>query len=276
MTIGDPENFKKNSAPLVAPKGEELTNDEQDGPLTAHGDEDEVPMRKVDQDWDDSDEGDLPEEEEGEAAEPALKRDARPVSKEGGARAPSSASTSGGAPQTGSRASSSRAGSQTMDEEEDEAPQRPAPRGRMERRAPPNSVQELFANEIPQRASFADPKLRQHLTGTVLVKVQSFPDRRGGSDRGGADRGYERGGDRRGSEQRFLFDWTAEAARCAPSEATTADCVISVSETNLMRIAQGDLNPQISMLSDKVRIEGQASFAIYFFNLVAPQNGSFV
>jgi hypothetical protein len=146
----------------------------------------------------------------------------------------------------------------------------------MERRAPPNSVQELFASEIPQRASYADPKLRQHLTGTVLVKVLSYPDRRGGSDRGGADRGYERGGDRRGSEQRFLFDWTAEAARCAPSEATTADCVISVSETNLMRIAQGDLNPQISMLSDKVRIEGQASFAIYFFNLVAPQNGSFV
>jgi len=275
MPIGNPVNPKKVPSPRSAPssaatpKTEEPPNDERDGPLTAHGEDDDEPVRKVDQDWDDSDEGDSGSDGEDDVEAPKSARAPASSAREGSGRSGSTAGSSTG--DTGSRSQEGR------DDDEEEAPQRSAPRQRMERRAPPNSIQELFGSEIPQRASYADAKLRQQLSGTVLVKVTSYPDRRAGpdrSERGASERGAS---DRRGSsEQRFLFDWTGDAAICAASEATTADCVISVSETNLMRIAQGDLNAQISMLSDKVRVDGQASLAIYFFNLVAPQTGSFV
>jgi putative sterol carrier protein len=43
-----------------------------------------------------------------------------------------------------------------------------------------------------------------------------------------------------------------------------------MSEDHLKRIWQGELNPQIAMLSEKIRVEGRKAVAIYLFNLIAP------
>lgn len=265
MANGDPVNPKKSVPEQHAPDADSVdagrgANDEENRPLTAHDEEDEGSFRRGDQDWDDSDEGDIDEPLEGEEAPEAAAEGSKARTAVG-----QGASSEAGSPRGGP--SPSRPIPPPREQEEDRRP-----RARMERRPTPNSVQELFEKEIPYRASFADQKLRQHLTGSVLVKVVSYPERR--AERSTSD--SRSATDRRGAEQRYLFDWTGDAAKCAASEAVSADCVISVTETNLMRIVQGDLNPQISMLSEKVRVEGQASLAIYFFNLVAPSNGSFV
>jgi putative sterol carrier protein len=49
------------------------------------------------------------------------------------------------------------------------------------------------------------------------------------------------------------------------------DCVISIHEQVLLRIANGELNPQVTMLSDRLKIDGQAALGVYFFNLIAPE-----
>jgi|GEM_PF-2311097 len=46
-----------------------------------------------------------------------------------------------------------------------------------------------------------------------------------------------------------------------------SDCTIEMTENHLEQILDGDLNPQVAMLSDKLRVDGQLSLAIYFFNI---------
>ena len=47
----------------------------------------------------------------------------------------------------------------------------------------------------------------------------------------------------------------------------TGTCSIDVQERYLEQILRGRLNPQIAMLSHKVQVAGEASQAVYFFNL---------
>ena len=72
-------------------------------------------------------------------------------------------------------------------------------------------------------------------------------------------------------KEKYLFDWSAEGIKSSRTEAAESDCKITLSEDNLLRIAWGDLNPQLAMLSDKVKVTGQLSLAIYVFNLIAPR-----
>lgn len=109
-----------------------------------------------------------------------------------------------------------------------------------------SNAQELLANELPARATYADSKLRSNLVGSIVVHL-------------------------RDSDERFLFDWTTEELHTGRTDLSSADCMIHLTSQNLLKIAQGDLNPQIGMLSDKVSVEGRAGLAIYFFNLVAPR-----
>lgn len=109
-----------------------------------------------------------------------------------------------------------------------------------------NNAQELLLNELPARASYADAKLRGNLVGSIVVHLKD-------------------------TDERFLFDWTTDQLRTGKAENGAGDCTIRLNSQNLMRIANGDLNPQVGMLSDKVMIEGRAGLAIYFFNLVAPR-----
>ena len=120
-----------------------------------------------------------------------------------------------------------------------------AERPRPPSRSRPNSAKDLILGHLPERTQYASPHLRVELTGTILIKIK-------------------------GSTDKFLFDWRSEKATTAQVQSDEADCTITVGESDLMKIANGDLNPQVSMLSDKVNVDGKSSLAIYFFNLIAP------
>ena len=50
------------------------------------------------------------------------------------------------------------------------------------------------------------------------------------------------------------------------------DCVVKLKEPQLMAIQSGELNPQIALVNEKVKVEGAAGLAMYFFNLVYPRS----
>lgn len=133
---------------------------------------------------------------------------------------------------------------ETEDDAEDEDQNRPQ-RERRERRKNFSNARELMTDELRLRAEESSERLRACLTGSIIVKLR------------------ERG-------EKYLFDWSSTQPRAEATDQTTGDCVITLSENNLLRIATGELNPQIGMLSDKISVEGKLSLAIYFFNLIAP------
>lgn len=109
----------------------------------------------------------------------------------------------------------------------------------------PKNVDELILAAIPERARYAGPNLRGHLTGKVRFLIGP-------------------------SGKAFTVDWTSDEIKTAQSDDPDAACTIELSEADLMRIAAGELNPQVAMLSHKVRVQGNADHAIYVFNLIAP------
>jgi putative sterol carrier protein len=114
-----------------------------------------------------------------------------------------------------------------------------------ERRRNFSNARELMTDELQTRASQSSDRLRACLTGSIIVKLRE-------------------------RSEKYLFDWTGNIPKAEATEKTEGDCVINVSESNLLKIASGDLNPQIGMLSDKISVQGKLSLAVYFFNLIAP------
>lgn len=137
-------------------------------------------------------------------------------------------------------------------EEREVAPRgRPQPRPQPERRRAPANADELMLEELKARAQRAGPRLRECLLGTLLIELTNG--------------------------KKYGFDWRQGELVVAPlqgdlSGVGPADCTIRISEDHLMRVANGDLNPQVGMLSDKIKVIGKVSFAVYFFNLVAPRS----
>jgi hypothetical protein len=113
------------------------------------------------------------------------------------------------------------------------------------RNIPPfKNALELLTQTLPARAALAEPRLRANLTGTIGVSL-------------------------RDSGERVVFDWSGEAFKFhAAWEGPRPDCTISLTGSNLMKIAYGELNPQIGMLSEKIQVTGKAGHAVYFFNLM--------
>lgn len=117
------------------------------------------------------------------------------------------------------------------------------PRGSAPRRG---SARDIMLMELPQRARNAPANLKAQLRGTILLKVND-------------------------GRERYLLDWRGEEPSIKEvEEETAADCVIALEERDLASIASGGLNPQIAMLTTKISISGTSSFAVYFFNLIAP------
>ncbi|MEY4668135.1 MAG: sterol transfer family [Pseudomonadota bacterium] len=117
---------------------------------------------------------------------------------------------------------------------------------------------DVLCEELPNRASRAKLRLKPHLTCTLAVELSS-------------------------SGERFIFDWKGEEPTVAPAtgpvtvngespgEAMVVDCIISLTEQNLMAVRSGDLNPQVAMLADKIKVKGKVGPAVYLFNLIAPR-----
>lgn len=114
----------------------------------------------------------------------------------------------------------------------------------------PRTAQELFLDAIPERARFAGQNLKSHLTGRIrfVMKPSGAP---------------------------YTIDWSGSDLKAVEGAEGDAACTIDISEADLMRIVAGELNPQVAMLSHKVRIQGSAEHASYVFNLIAPTNNSY-
>lgn len=138
--------------------------------------------------------------------------------------------------------------SEPGNEEDDETEAEEAPRKHV-LKIRPRTAQELFLDAIPERAKFASPNLKMHLTGKVrfIMKPTGAP---------------------------YTIDWSGAELRSVEGAEGEAACTIDLSEADLMKIVAGDLNPQVAMLSHKVRIEGSAEHASYVFNLIAPTHNN--
>lgn len=115
---------------------------------------------------------------------------------------------------------------------------RPATRG-------PRDLEEALLKEIPARAEQANPRLREQLTGTLLLELSDV-------------------------RKKYLLDWREEKLKVKENGGGDADCKMYIKHADLWKIFNGTLNPQIAMLSEKIKIEGKLSLAIYLFNLMVP------
>lgn len=114
------------------------------------------------------------------------------------------------------------------------------------------TARSIFLDETLRRAGRASDRLRTHLSGKMIFNIDNGRDR-------------------------FLFDWSNPSLEVTElkEDGGEADCFVDISEENLVNIFKGHLNPQVSMLAGKVRVKGRSSFAVYFFNLLAPRGGGF-
>lgn len=133
-------------------------------------------------------------------------------------------------------------GATTQDQDEEtQGSSRPVTRMR------PKNPKELFLEAIPYRAKESAATLRTHLTGKIGFSIQD-------------------------TNEKFCIDWSSAECQVKANHPETLDCHVSLSSGDLMRIASGDLNAQIAMLSTRVLIQGKADYAVYVFNLIAPYN----
>jgi hypothetical protein len=131
-------------------------------------------------------------------------------------------------------------------EEPDDRSRRNAPQ---RRRAFSNGLEVL--DYIPERIHSLPPRLHENLLGVVAVEV---------TDNTLVNVKYRR-----------YVDWRSEKIICSELYEGVPDTTVTVSEHVLMEISRGNLNPQIALVSNRVRVSGKVGFGIYFFNLISPR-----
>jgi hypothetical protein len=146
-----------------------------------------------------------------------------------------------------------------LDDHEDEEPESsPAPRKAIE------TARDVVCEELPYRAQRAAARLKPFLTGTFIFDFTN-------------------------SGEKFLFDWRGDVPVTKPlprgltiscdesqgfvstDTSINVDTVVLVSEQHLMAVRSGSLNPQVGMLTEKIRVKGKVGPAVYIFNVVAPR-----
>ena len=160
--------------------------------------------------------------------------------------------------------SSARAeGVSAVDDIEEEPEEEPE-----QQRAPRKAIQngrDVMCEELPDRAQRAGLRLKPYLTTSIVVELTN-------------------------SGERYLFDWRQDSPKVSAVPRETAvsveevvagdsatdklyvDAHIALSEQHLMAVRSGDLNPQVGMLTEKIKVKGKVSPAVYIFNLVAPRS----
>ncbi|MEY4701216.1 MAG: hypothetical protein RL326_1403 [Pseudomonadota bacterium] len=185
-------------------------------------------------------------------------------------------------------ATAARARAKTIDDDEDETWTNQPVAGRAEEvsgdvleeedleeepeqhRAPRKVIQngrDVICDELPDRAQRAGLRLKPYLTARILVELTN-------------------------SGERYLFDWREDAPKVRAvsreetvtteeglagelsSDKLAVDAHIALSEQHLMAVRSGDLNPQVGMLTEKIKVKGKVSPAVYIFNLIAPRSRS--
>jgi hypothetical protein len=180
--------------------------------------------------------------------------------------------------------------------DEDDGPEEAPKRQPSPRRTSFKNAREVLLEEVPLRAKSSSPILRTQLLGTISVEIEGSTERylfdwstdnfkalEGAAPSsatpssksvvpgaGAASATANTATDTLGATQGSISQGSAPQSN-NPQASATPDCVIRINQTNLLKIAAGDLNPQVAMLSSKIKVSGRASLAIYFFNLVAPR-----
>lgn len=132
--------------------------------------------------------------------------------------------------------------------------QRGNSREEAERRLSEAELSQLTAfldNELASRLANAPDRLLNQMAGSVLLQLSGL-----GS--------YLVNGMSR--EIRALED----VASVELENSEGYDCKVQLSARDFLMISNGKVNPQIAMLSEKVKISGKVSLAVYLFNLIAP------
>ena len=101
----------------------------------------------------------------------------------------------------------------------------------------------LFTHVVEKSNSEEAKRLREHLKGKIQIKLSD-------------------------SDRSFSLDWKKEELVVKEGEGGKPDCTVTLSEPSLLELASGKLDPQIAMLSDKVKVEGNSKMGMYLFNLL--------
>jgi len=154
-----------------------------------------------------------------------------------------------------------------VDEEDDtEGQEEEVEQTRASRRAIQNG-RDVLCEELPERAQRAALRLKPFLTGVLVIELTN-------------------------SGERFVFDWRDDGPKThaiarevvvtldetgsvsVAADKVQADAIIALSEQHIMAIRSRDLNPQVGMLTEKIRVKGRVGPAVYLFNLIAPRSRS--
>lgn len=148
---------------------------------------------------------------------------------------------------------SSEAAEVTVVEENEEVVQKVADVGEPRAQNTPvqkqqSPVQKILYNEIQKKAASERSKyLRLHLLGTISLFFTDI-------------------------KESYLCDWTGERLQVTEDAQKEADCKISLSSEVFLAIAEGKLNPQIAMLTNKIKVQSRNpetnAYSVYFFNLI--------
>lgn len=109
------------------------------------------------------------------------------------------------------------------------------------RRVITGGIMGLLQNAVMKNCTRSNSRLKQHLTGVIQLNVTGT-----------------------GS---YVLDWRENDMTIKEGAIENADCTIDMSSSDFVDAANGDLNIQIAILSDKVKFKGRAEMASYLFNI---------
>jgi len=114
------------------------------------------------------------------------------------------------------------------------------------------SAKDFFERGIPLKTDGSMDRLQKLIPGKIYI---SFSD----------------------LKQSYSFQWIEGKEKVENSlpfivpDVAPADCRLVLNDRTFMAVYEGNLNPQVAMLTNKIAVEGNSSLAVYFFNLVAPR-----
>ena len=103
-------------------------------------------------------------------------------------------------------------------------------------------IDRLFFRTLQRNAAKRESKLRKHLASPIEFRIKE-------------------------PLAVYSLDWSKEELVVSAEHSEKASCSVELSQKDLFEIVEGQLNPQVAMLSEKIGIKGDMSMAMYAFNL---------
>ena len=104
----------------------------------------------------------------------------------------------------------------------------------------PSSIEDYVLNSIPNKYK-RNRTAKKELTGDILLKITDI-------------------------KESYFLEFTSQGLKVEKKEAE-AKCTISFDEGIFNQLIKRTINPQIALLTKKIKIEGNVSNGMYFFNL---------